>query len=58
MPDTKPLLCPVWIHFAKPEEKAILAAEFRGEDRARRQIARVFAALAAVAIFIAWIVGR
>jgi len=58
MPDFERLLRPTRLHFAKPEDRPILAAEFRGEDRARWQIAKVFAGLATIAIIAAWIIGR
>lgn len=58
MPDTERLLRSAQTHFAKPGMKPILTAEFRGEDRARWQIAKVFAGLAIAAIIAAWIIGR
>ena len=58
MPDFERLHRSARLHFSKPDGRPILAAEFRGEDRARWQIVRVVGVIAASIIAAAWIFGR
>ena len=53
MPDMERPLRSLRVHLAKtPEERAIIEAEHRGEDRARRQIAIVALIAAIITVII------
>ena len=61
MPDMERLHRDLAIHLAtdfKPERVPILQAEFRGEDRARKQIAYFFGYLAAVIHLLCYLFAR
>lgn len=61
MPDFERLHRSLAIHVAghrNPDRIPIIEAEFRGEDRARWQIAKLVAVIATLVISAAWFVGR
>jgi hypothetical protein len=61
MPDFERLHRDLAIHISKlrnPDRVPILQAEFRGEDKARKQIAFFFGYAATAAIFLSYLIGK